>query len=67
MSAKPCLIPVGRQGHRANCRDTGQILEHYPGVTFSVLDGTSHSLQIAQERLFNPLAAEWLDRIAKPI
>jgi hypothetical protein len=32
-------------------------------MTFAVLDKAGHDLQIEQEKLFNALVNEWLDRV----
>jgi pimeloyl-ACP methyl ester carboxylesterase len=60
---KPTLILVGKQDHKSGYRDQWDILENYPRATFVVLDRAGHRLQIEQERLFNALADEWLDRV----
>jgi len=60
---KPTLIVTGRQDWTVGYRDAWQILEQYPWATFAVLDRAGHNLPIAQERLFDALVGEWLDRV----
>jgi pimeloyl-ACP methyl ester carboxylesterase len=60
---KPTLIVAGRQDWIVGYRDTWQILEKYPRATFAVLDRAGHNLPIAQQRLFDALVDEWLDRV----
>ncbi len=60
---KPTLIVTGRQDWVVGYRDAWQILEHYPWATFAVMDRAGHNLPIAQERLFDALVGEWLDRV----
>lgn len=60
---KPTLILVGRQDSMVGYHDSWKILENYPRATLAVLDRAGHNLQIEQERLFNTLVDEWLDRV----
>jgi pimeloyl-ACP methyl ester carboxylesterase len=60
---KPALILTGRQDHWVGYQDAWKILENYTRATFAVLDRAGHALQIEQERLFNALVNEWLDRV----
>jgi pimeloyl-ACP methyl ester carboxylesterase len=62
----PTLIIAGRQDSAVGYRDTWSIMENYPRGTFAVLDRAGHDLQIEQERLFNALVNEWLDRVEEP-
>ncbi len=64
---KPTLILAGRQDSMVGYRDAWGILENYPRATYAVLDRAGHNLHIEQERLFNALAGEWLDRVAEGI
>jgi len=59
----PTLIVAGRQDWVVGYRDAWQILEKYPRATFAVLDRAGHNLPIAQQRLFDALVDEWLDRV----
>lgn len=60
---KPSLIVTGRQDTGVGYKDTWNFLEQYPRASFVVLDMAGHSLQIEQERLFNALVHELLDRL----
>jgi pimeloyl-ACP methyl ester carboxylesterase len=60
---KPTLIVTGRQDWIVGYRDAWQILENYPRATFAVLDRAGHNLPIDQERLYDALVGEWLDRV----
>jgi pimeloyl-ACP methyl ester carboxylesterase len=60
---KPTLIVAGRQDWVVGYRDAWQILDTYPRATFAVLDRAGHNLPIAQQRLFDALVDEWLDRV----
>ncbi|MCJ7634287.1 alpha/beta hydrolase [Candidatus Bathyarchaeota archaeon] len=60
---KPALILVGRQDSMVGYHDSWKILENYPRATLAVLDRAGHGLQIEQERLFNTLVDEWLNRV----
>ncbi|MBV4447940.1 alpha/beta hydrolase [Clostridium tyrobutyricum] len=62
---KPALILLGHQDSRVGYKDAWCIIDNYPRATFSILDGAGHNLQIEQEKLFNCLVNEWLDRIEK--
>lgn len=59
----PTLIIVGRQDSMVGYQNAWNILEKYPRATYAVLDQAGHNLQIEQERLFNALVTEWLNRI----
>jgi len=60
---KPTLILVGRQDAMVGYRDAWDILENYPRATFALLDSAGHHLHLEQEKLFNPLVTEWLERV----
>jgi pimeloyl-ACP methyl ester carboxylesterase len=60
---RPTLILVGRQDSMVGYHDSMRILNNYPRATLAVLDRAGHNLQIEQERLFNCLVNEWLDRV----
>jgi pimeloyl-ACP methyl ester carboxylesterase len=64
---KPSLILVGRQDSSVGYRDAWNILENYSRGTFVVLDRAGHNLQIEQEKLFNTLVNEWLDRVEESL
>ncbi len=60
---KPTLFLMGRQDSIVGYRDAWKIIEYYPRASFVVLDLAGHILQIEQEKLFNALVIEWLERI----
>jgi pimeloyl-ACP methyl ester carboxylesterase len=60
---KPTLVLVGRQDAVVGYRDAWTVLESYPRATFAVLDRAGHNLPIEQERAFEALVEEWLDRV----
>ncbi|MFW9818483.1 MAG: alpha/beta fold hydrolase [Candidatus Thorarchaeota archaeon] len=60
---KPTLFLLGRQDITVGYRDAWSIIESYPRATFAILDQAGHNLQIEQERLFNSLVLNWLERI----
>lgn len=64
---KPSLILVGRQDSSVGYRDAWTILENYPRGAFAVLDRAGHNLQIEQEKLFNALVNEFLDRVEESV
>ncbi len=59
----PTLILLGRQDWFVGYRDAMKLIELYPRGTFAILDRAAHNLQIEQEKLFNILVEEWLDRV----
>jgi pimeloyl-ACP methyl ester carboxylesterase len=60
---KPTLIVAGRQDAMVGYSDAWDILENYSRATFAVLDMADHGLVIEQEKLFNALLDDWLDRV----
>lgn len=60
---KPTLFLLGRQDTTVGYRDAWKIIENYPKATFAILDQAGHNLQIEEEKLFNSLVNEWLDRV----
>ncbi len=58
---------MGRQDHWLGYKDAWKILENYPRATFAVLDRAGHCLQMEQEKLFNQLVSEWLDRVEESL
>ncbi len=66
---KPTLIVAGRQDSAVGYRDQYAILERYPRATYAVLDRAGHELPYSQDRLFDALVSEWLDRVeeASPV
>jgi pimeloyl-ACP methyl ester carboxylesterase len=59
----PSLILTGRQDSGVGYRDIWNFYEQYKRATFACLDFCGHALQIEQEKLFNALVSEWLDRV----
>jgi pimeloyl-ACP methyl ester carboxylesterase len=60
---KPSLFLLGRQDDVVGWRDALPVADSYTRATIAVLDRAGHNLQIEQQRLFESLAAEWLDRV----
>jgi len=60
---KPSLLFVGRQDSSVGYHDAWSIVDKYPRMTLVVLDKASHDLEIEQEKVFNVLVNEWLDRL----
>ena len=60
---KPSLLFVGRQDSSVGYHDAWSVVDKYPRMTFVVLDKASHDLEIEQEKVFNVLVNEWLDRV----
>jgi hypothetical protein len=40
-----------------------KIVDNYSRGTFAVLDRAGHGLEVEQEKVFNCLVNEWLDRV----
>jgi pimeloyl-ACP methyl ester carboxylesterase len=59
----PSLLLLGRQDHVVGYRDAARLVENFPRAAVAILDRAGHNLQIEQQRLFDALAAEWLDRM----
>jgi pimeloyl-ACP methyl ester carboxylesterase len=60
---KPTLILAGRQDSHVGYRDALNLIELYPRATLAVLDRAGHALGVEQEKLFQALINEWLDRV----
>lgn len=60
---RPALFLLGRQDDVVGWRDALPVANSYTRATIAVLDRAGHNLQIEQERLFEALAGEWLDRV----
>jgi len=62
---KPTLILIGRQDSYVGYRELWSIIENYPRATFAILDRSGHFLGRPgeQEKLFEALVNEWLDRV----
>lgn len=57
----PVLLLTGRQDHIVGYEDAYNILDRYNRVTYLVLDGAGHNLQIEQVAVFNILTSNWLN------
>ncbi len=60
---KPTLIFLGKQDAVVGYQDALKLANNYPRAKFAVLDNAGHNLQIDQEKAFNSLTHEWLDRV----
>ncbi len=60
---KPSLVFAGRQDASVGYKDVLRIIDNYPRGTFAILDRAGHGLEVEQERVFNCLVSEWLDRV----
>jgi pimeloyl-ACP methyl ester carboxylesterase len=63
----PALLLLGRQDHVVGYRDAARLVENFPRAAVAILDRAGHNLQIEQQRLFEALAAEWLDRMEEKL
>jgi pimeloyl-ACP methyl ester carboxylesterase len=59
------LILAGRQDATVGYAGPWRLLEHYPRVTFAVLDRAGHGLPHEQAELLGALLGEWLDRVGE--
>jgi pimeloyl-ACP methyl ester carboxylesterase len=60
---KPSLLLAGRQDATVGWEDMLKVARNYPRGTFVVLDRAGHGLEVEQEKVFNCLVDEWLDRV----
>ncbi len=60
---KPVLLLAGRQDDIVGYSDAFKLMKNYPRGTFAVFDKAGHNLQIEQDKLFNVMTNEWLDRV----
>ena len=60
---KPTTFIMGRQDNVVGFKDAFRILDNFPGASFIVLDGAGHNVQIEQDKIFNEIVAEWIDRV----
>lgn len=56
----PVLILTGRQDHIVGYRDAYSIVDRYSRVSYLVLDGAGHNLQIEHVDVFNSLMTNWI-------
>jgi pimeloyl-ACP methyl ester carboxylesterase len=61
--AAPSLIVCGRQDDVVGYRDCLRLLELYPRSSFAVLDRGTHGLPVDEHDVFQPLVANWLQRV----
>ncbi|MCO5969841.1 alpha/beta fold hydrolase [Actinoallomurus soli] len=59
----PHLLVTGRQDHMVGWRDQLALLEHYPRMTYAVLDGCGHNVHLDQPEQVNALLRSWLDAL----
>ncbi|GAA0352274.1 alpha/beta hydrolase [Actinoallomurus spadix] len=60
----PHLLMTGRQDHVVGWRDQLALLEHYPRMTYAVLDGCGHNVHLDRPDPVNALFGSWLDAMA---
>lgn len=63
----PSLMITGRQDHITGYADQWALVEHYPRMTFAVLDRAGHNVHLEQDVLFTALVHEWLDRVKESL
>lgn len=61
--SRPVLILTGRQDNAVGYKDQMNYFMDFPRASLVVLDKAGHNLQIEQERLFQALLGEWLERV----
>lgn len=61
----PTLIVAGRNDSIAGFLDASDLLEDYPGATFTVIENAGHALMHEQPKLFGSLLADWLERSSR--
>lgn len=59
---RPSLILAGRQDTSVGYKDALRLIDNYSRGTFAILDRAGHGLEVEQEKVFNCLVNEWLDR-----
>lgn len=59
---KPSLILAGRQDASVGYKDALKLVDLYSRSAFAILDRAGHGLEVEQEKVFNCLVGEWLDR-----
>lgn len=57
----PVLLLTGRQDHIVGYSDAYSIIDKYNRVTYLVLDGAGHNLQIEQVDVFNTVMSNWFN------
>lgn len=64
--SRPALIVTGRQDTVTGYKDAWSLLDFFPSATFAVLDQAGHEWPLPerrQQRLFQTLVHDWLDRM----
>lgn len=56
----PCLTVTGRQDRSVGFHDQLALLEHYPHMTYAVLDGAGHNVHLDQPTSSHALVDAWL-------
>jgi pimeloyl-ACP methyl ester carboxylesterase len=57
------LLVTGRQDHLVGWRDQLELLDHYPRMTYAVVDAAGHNVHLDQPALVHGLLGGWLDAI----
>lgn len=60
---RPVLILTGRQDNAVGYKNQMKYFMDFPRASLVVLDKTGHNLQIEQEKLFQTLLGDWLERV----
>ena len=61
--SRPVLLLTGRQDNAVGYKDQMDYFMDFPRASLVVLDKSGHNLQIEQEKLFQALLGEWLERV----
>jgi len=61
--SRPVLLLTGRQDNAVGYKDQMSYFMDFPRASLVVLDKAGHNLQIEQEKLFQALLGEWLERV----
>ena len=59
---KPSAVITGRQDDSVGYKDMFRLLGNFPRMSFSIIDGAGHNLQIEQPELFREYFKNWLKR-----
>ena len=63
--AKPITVLTGRLDNSTGYKDPWNMLGHLPYLTFVVLDGVGHFMQIENPHASNFHLSQWLERVSK--
>ncbi len=61
--SRPVLLMTGRQDNAVGYKDQMNYFMDFPRASLAVLDKAGHNLQIEQEKLFQALVSDWLNRV----